>query len=216
MLRIDKYYEKANKLIENDEVEEAITTFIVGLDHGCVKCAYGVIHTVMNHCSYTMTEDEAISIFSSSYAKIKLLAQEGDTEAMVMVAEGIRYGFVDDYDEPYLFWLTRAAELGDKGAMAIIEELDLSDDPWALPGATSFVTAEARDSMDSTDMILLDDRLDLEVVDDMEDVTVIPEEHVLIDEPDWVMREQYGINDYFKDKKRQYELRKCRDDQVVD
>jgi hypothetical protein len=100
--------------------------------------------------------------------------------------------------------------------MAIIEELDLSDDPWALPGATSFVTAEARDSMDSTDMILLDDRLDLEVVDDMEDVTVIPEEHVLIDEPDWVMREQYGINDYFKDKERQYELRKCRDDQVVD
>ena len=66
------------------------------------------------------------------------------------------------------------------------------------------------------DMILLDDRLDLEVVDDMEDVTVIPEEHVLIDEPDWVMREQYGINDYFKDKERQYELRKCRDDQVVD
>lgn len=216
MLRIDKYYEKANRLIANDEVDEAITTFIAGLDHGCVKCAYGVIHTVMNHSSCAMTEDEAISIFSSSYSKIKLLAEDGDTEAMVMVAEGIRYGFVDDCDEPYLFWLTKAAELGDKGAISIIEELDLSDDPRALPGATSLVTAEARDSRDSTEMILLDDRLDLEAVDDMEDVAVIPEDHVLIDEPDWVMREQCGINDYFKDKKRRYELHKCRDDQVVD
>ena len=196
MLRIDKYYEKANKLIENDEVEEAITTFIAGLDHGCVKCAYGVIHTVMNHCSYTMTEDEAISIFSSSYSKIKLLAEEGDTEAMVMVAEGIRHGFVDDYDEPYLFWLTKAAELGDKGAIAIIEELDRLDDPWMLPEGESFVTAEACEDMDSTDMILLDDRLDLEVFSNADAAALIAQEYVLIADPDADILEQYGITDH--------------------
>ena len=196
MLRIDKYYEKANKLIENDEAEEAITTFIAGLDHGCVKCAYGVIHTVMNHCPYTMTEDEAISIFSSSYSKIKLLAEEGDTEAMVMVAEGIRHGFVDDYDEPYLFWLTKAAELGDKGAIAIIEELDRLDDPWMLPEGESFVTAEACEDMDSTDMILLDDRLDLEVFSNADAAALIAQEYVLIADPDADILEQYGITDH--------------------
>ena len=213
---MDKYYEKAQCYIQNEEVEEAITAFIAGLDRGDIKCAYGIVHAVTNFGSYTMTEYEAISLFSSFYSKIKILAEAGDTEAMVMVAEGIRYGYVDDDDEPYLFWLTKAAELGDRGAMAIIEELDLSDDPWALPCAASFVTAEACDSMDSTDMILLDDRLALEVVDDMKDVTEIPEEHVLMDDPDWVMREQYGINAYFKERERKYELYKCMDYKVVD
>jgi hypothetical protein len=97
-----------------------------------------------------------------------------------------------------------------------MQELDLSDDPWALPSATSIVTNEARESMDATDMLLLDDSIDLDIVDDCEDVFADPEEHVLVAEPDWVMREQYGINDYFKDKERDYELWECRDDQVVD
>ena len=92
----------------------------------------------------------------------------------------------------------------------------MSDDPWALPSAASVVTNEARGSMDTTDMMLLDDSIDLDIVDYGEDVYAIPEEHVLLAEPDWVMRERYGINDYFREKELDYELRKCRDDQVVD
>ena len=200
------------KQIENDEVEEAITTFIAGLDHGCVKCAFGVIHTVMNHCSYTMTDDEAISIFSSSYSDIKLLAEEGDTEAMVMVAEGIRYGFVDDDEESYLFWLTRAAELGDKGAMAVMEELGMRYDPWELPNGLSVVSDEDRGDMDLVDTLLLDDRFYLEDVERINEDEDVLEESALIDDADWVLFEQFGVNYHLQKKKRIYELLKCRDD----
>lgn len=207
---------KLKGIAQMNGIEKAITHLISGLDCGYVKCSFGIAQTVMNYGSYTMTEDEAISMYCSSYSKIRLLAEEGDTEAMVMVAEGIRYGFVEDDNEPYLFWLTKAAELGDEWAIALMQELDLSDDPWALPSATSVVTNEARESMDATDMLLLDDSIDLDIVDDGSDIYAVPEEHVLVAEPDWVMREQYGINDYFREKERDYELRKCRDDQVVD
>ena len=215
MIYIDKYYERAMDYLENDDVENAITTFISGLEHGHVKCAFGPIHTLMRCCSYTMTEDEAISIFTSSYLKIKLLAQNGDTEAMVMVAEGIRYGFVEDDDEPYFFWLVRAAELGDKRAIAILEELDVPDNPWPLPGTTPFITAEARDSMDATDLILLDDHLYSEYLENITEVELTTEEDKSTNEPDYILYEELGINAYLKEKKRQYELRKCRDDQAV-
>lgn len=210
------YYEKAQNHVKINEVEEAITAFIAGLDRGDAKCAYGLVHTVINRGSYTVTEEEAISMFSSSYPGLRLLAREGDPEAMVMVAEGIRYGFVDEEDEPYLFWLIKAAELGHEGAMAILEELDLSDDPWALPGAAVAVTADALEGMDATDRLLLDDLPEPGGVEDMPDVTAIPEEHVLLDEPDWCLREQCGIEDHLRDRKRQYELCRCRDDQTVD
>jgi hypothetical protein len=66
--------------------------------------------------------------------------------------------------------------------------------------------------MDATDMLLLDDSIELDIVDDGSDVYAVPKEHVLDAEPDWVMLEQYGINAYFRKKERDYELRKCRDD----
>ena len=216
MIYIDKYYKRAMGYLKNDDVENAITTFFSGLERGHVKCAFGPIHTLMRYRSYTMTEDEAISIFASSYLKIKLLAQNGDTEAMVIVAEGIRYGFVEDDDEPYLFWLTRAAELGDKSAMTIIEELDTPDNPWQLPTTTPFINDEALSSMDATDLILFDECLYSDNVDNITDFELTPEEDESTNEPDYVLYEELGINAYLKEKKRQYELRKCRDDQVVD
>ena len=198
--------------IENGEVEEAITTFVKGVDHGYFKCAYGIIHTVMNHRLYTMTDDEAISIFSSAYSDIKLLAQEGDTEAMVMVAEGIRLGFVEDDDESYLFWLTKAAECGDKSAIDILKELDLPYNSWDLTGGLSFVTNEALEGMDSTDKLLLDDQLNLEDVEDIEDIEGILDERVLTDDADWVIREQFDINYLLKKTALRFEQLKCEGD----
>ena len=213
---IDKYYERAQEYVENNDVEKAITTFIAGLDHGCVKCAFGVIHTLMSHRSYTMTEDEAISIFDSSYSDIKRLAEEGDTEAMVMVAEGIRYGFVEDDDEPYLFWLMKAAELGDKSAMSVMEELGMPYDPWELPGGLLFVTNEAKSMMDSTDALLLDDQFNLDDADDVNDIEGVLDDHALIDDADWVIREQYDINLRMKKRERLNELLKCTDNKAIE
>ena len=213
---MDKYYEKAIKCLENDDVESAISTFVSGLDHGYVKCAFGPIQTLMRYCSYTMTDDEAISIYSSFYSRIKLLAEGGDTEAMVMVAEGIRHGFVEDDEAPYFYWLTKAADLGDKGAMAIIEELDMPDNPWQLPRTTPFITTEARDSMDTTDLILFDELLYSDDVENITEVEPNPEENKSTNEADHALFEELGINTYLKEQKRQYELLKCRDDQVVD
>ena len=214
---MNKYYEKAQRYIDAHDVEEAITAFISGLERGDCKCAYGIVRAVMQFGSYTMTDDEAISIFASSYSEIRLLAEEGDTEAMVMVAEGIRYGFVDDDDEePYLFWLFKAAALGDKDALSIIEELDLPSGAFALPSAASVVTNEVFESMDEIDHLLLDTQTEGDSVEWIEDLMPETEDHVLLDQADWAIREDCGINDYLKTKEREYELRKCRDDVVLD
>lgn len=108
-------------------MEDAVTAFIVGVERGFVKCAFGLCKTVISYTVYTVSEEEAISIFTEVYSELKKLAQ-GDTEAMVMVAESLRLGFVDDEDEPYLFWLERAASLGNERAYAVLTELEEDDE----------------------------------------------------------------------------------------
>ena len=208
---MDKYYAKAHRYFLAKRSEEAITTFLAGLDRGHVKCAYGIIRTVMNLGSYTMSYDEAISIFDSSFSSIKLLAEEGDTEAMVIVAEGMRYGFVDCDDEPYFFWLTKAAELGDADAAAILAELDALYSPIALPPASS-----STDGTASVALTSFGGCLDLTFAEGIEAEDEPVSECVLIDEPDWLVYEELGIGDYLREQGRQYELRKCRDDLITD
>ena len=200
----DQYYKKGMDLIERNEVEQAITAFITGLDQGECKCAYGILHAVTHFCSYTMSEEEGVSIFDTAYPQIKSLAQEGDSEAMFMAADGIRLGFVEDADEPYLFWLEKAAALGDPRAIDVLQDLDDTADPWGLPDVSKYLAGE---EMDETDMLLLEQS--------MEDID-LPEEHVLLDEPDFVLREQFGINDHLKRKEMRYELMKCLDSTVLD
>jgi hypothetical protein len=189
--------------MERNEVEQAITAFMVGLDRGECKCAYGIIHTLTHDCSYTMSEEEGISIFRAAYPDIKRLAEKGDAEAMRMVAEGIRLGFVEDEDEPYLYWLTKAASLGNSCAEDLLRELDEGDDPFALPDLSECLL---EGGADETDLLLL--------AQDAQDID-LPEEHVLLAEPDFVLREQFGINDYLKRKEMRYELMKCLDSTVL-
>ena len=197
------YYTKGMEHMERNEVEEALTTLIAGLERGESKCAFGILHAVTHFCSYTVSEEEGISIFRASYPQIKSLAQGGDPEAMVMVAEGIRLGFVGEEDEPYLYWLTKAAALGDLHADAILRELEESDDPFGLPDLSAYLIGEGGDE---TDLLLL--------AQDAEDID-LPEEHVLLEEPDFVLREQFGIDEYLKRKKVRYELMKCQDGAVL-
>ena len=178
--------------LENNDVEGAITAFIAGLDRGYVKCAYGVIHTVMTQGSYMMTEDEAISIFTSNYPDLRLLAEYGDTEAMVMVAEGIRYGFVED-SEPYLYWLNMAAEKGDADAVEIMKELGADDDPFDDP-------------------IMVPNALNGDSVDELE----LPTDTAPIAEPDHEMREELGLNAMAKEKKRKVDLDVSRGTAFID
>ena len=82
----------------------------------------------MKYKSHTLTDDEALYIFESNYKDIKKLAEDGDAEAMVMVAESIKNGFAED-DEPYMYWIQRASESGDAVAISLIrEEEDDGDD----------------------------------------------------------------------------------------
>lgn len=189
--------------MERNEVEEALTTLIAGLERGESKCAFGILHAVTHFCSYTVSEEEGITIFKTYSPCIRSLAQAGDTEAMVMVAEGTRLGFVEDEDEPYLYWLTKAAALGDLHADAILRELEESDDPFALPDLSECLL---EGGADETDLLLL--------AQDAEDID-LPEEHVLLEEPDFVLREQFGIDEYLKRKKVRYELMKCQDGAVL-
>ena len=120
---MDKYYQKAVKYLKGQDVERALTTFISGVDNGCPKCAFGVLKIAIEISTRTLTEDEAISIFNSCYDEIHSLADGGDDEAMIMVAEAIRYGIVEDED-PYFMWLWRAFELGNTDAADMLSELD--------------------------------------------------------------------------------------------
>lgn len=125
---IDKYYKTATTYLQHNNVERAITAFVAGLDNGSVKCAYGVLSAVTKYKSHTLTDDEALDIFESNYKDIKKLAEDGDAEAMVMVAESIKNGFAED-DEPYMYWIQRASESGDAVAISLIrEEEDDGDD----------------------------------------------------------------------------------------
>jgi hypothetical protein len=120
---MDKYYLKALEYLEAHDVERALTAFIGGVDRGFAKCGFGILKIAVEIGTNTLTEDEALSIFLSCYDEIRLMADGGDDEAMVMVAEAIRYGVADD-DDPYFLWLWRAFELGNIAAADILAELD--------------------------------------------------------------------------------------------
>jgi hypothetical protein len=155
------------------------------------------LDAVLNNGSTTVTEDEAISIFQSAYPAIKSLAEGGDTEAILMVAEGIRYGFVDD-DEPYMYWVSRASALGDAKADKLLDEYDREESPLYLPDPAN---AAERSKMHINDESLAVVPVSERILKDCE----IPDECVLISEADYLVREELGINDYLD------EVRKKRD-----
>ena len=113
---MDKYYKQATKYLEKKDTEKALTTFIVGVDSGFHKCAYGLVKAVTTIGSFTLTEDEAISIYQKSYPKLKEMALMGDHEAMFMIGYGILQGFVEDDDEPCFYWFEKAFSLGNQDA----------------------------------------------------------------------------------------------------
>ena len=128
---MDKYCIRAKQLVACGSVEDALTTLVAGLDHGEDKCSFTLLMTLMKHTSPTFTEDEAIEIFEARYPTFRRLAEEGDAESMFIVAEAIRYGFAED-DEPYMFWLTRASELGYDEATELLCDLERCDEIDAL------------------------------------------------------------------------------------
>ena len=219
---MDKYYQRAKFCVENKDVEGALDCFVAGLERGHIKCAYGIVHAVTTYGSPTMTDEEAISIYNASYEKIKLLAEEGDTEAMVMVADGIRYGFVEDDDEPYSYWLEKAAEGGCREALVLLEadtaeEAEEEDGPWMQPVEAPTISDEVRESLDATDALLIEeDAPPSDYINDGELEALQNKEHVLIDDSDSIIHLQYGIIDHYKRKKERFELRKCRDDLDVE
>ena len=199
---IDIYYTKGMQQRENDQVEEALTTFINGVEHGSAKCAYGVVDTVVNYLTYTITDEEAIDLFREAYPKLKLMAEGGDAEAMVMVGEGIRYGFVDDDDTPFGLWLAKAAALGNAHAIKIMLEVEQSDDPTMSLYAPDLITPEMCECVDDADLLLLDEPPEFD-----EDIST-PEEHGLLEEADWFTLETYGVNARLQKRKHMLELLK--------
>ena len=207
MPAIDKLYKKGLSLIEKGKYEEAITAFISGLDRGEVKCAYGILRTVMSYGSLTVTDEEAVEMLTAVYPEVKRLARIGDAEAMVIVAQSSRYGFVDDEEEPYMLWLTGAAELGNETAISLLKALELSDAP--LLGGTTSLAVSGERGVVSADA-------DAAAADDDFCEAFRRGERVLIDEPDWLEYEAYGINDYLNEKARRADLLSGRDDTVLD
>ena len=188
---MDKYYRKAEKYIEENDVESALTVFVSGVDHGYEKCAYGLIKTVMTFGSYVFDELEAVSIFKENYQKIKEKAENGDTEAMVMIAEGERLGFIDD-DETYFYWLEKAKSLGNKDADRILLEIEEFEEPIK---------------------ILVQDEDDYEK---FREVSPFGLPDVVRAEPDATMLDDYGISDVLKEEKLRREILEASQEYVED
>ena len=136
-------------------------------------------------------------IFQSAYPGIKALAEGCDTEAMLMVADGIRYGFVDD-DEPYMYWISRASALGNAKAAEAEAELDREEHPLYLPDPAN---AAERSKMHINDESLAVVPVSERILKDCE----IPDECVLIAEADYLVREELGINDYLDEIRKKRE-----------
>jgi hypothetical protein len=136
----------------------------------------------------TVSEDEAISIFLSAYPCIKALAEGGDTEAMLMVADGIRYGFVDD-DEPYMYWISRASALGDAKAVEAEAEYDTEEFPLYLPDPANAPERYQRCMNDGSSAIV---PMSEKVAENDE----MSNECTLIADADFLVREELGINDH--------------------
>ena len=116
--------------IRHQEPEEALTAFLHGVEQDeDPKCAFALPYTVLLHGSNTLSFEEAVSIFLPFFTPLLALAKMGDAEAMVMVAEAVRYGFAEDEDTPYLYWLYLARARGNKRAGELLRELDGIADP---------------------------------------------------------------------------------------
>ncbi len=190
MHHIDKYYKRGNRYIRENRIEEGLTAFVAGIDRGCAKCAYGILYTVFELGSHTLSIDEAIGIFDDFYPTIKRLAIDGDAEAMVMVAQGIRYGFTDDEDEPYMLWLTRAASLGDTDAMFIIREIEMLEERIMLPPKP-----DTEGEPESTDMLLADGCTGILYVANGDTGATLLADHVLVSDADWLLLDELGMQD---------------------
>ena len=171
-----------------------MTAFVAGIDRGCAKCAYGILYTVFELGSHTMSMDEAIEIFDDFYPLIKQLAIDGDAEAMVMVAQGIRYGFTDDEDEPYMLWLTRAAALGDTNAMSIIREIEMLEEPIMLPPPP-----DTEAEPESTEMVLADGCTGIVYVANGDTAGTLLADHVLVSDADLLVLRELGAEDALRD-----------------
>ena len=147
----------------------------------------------MNDGSITVTEDEAISIFQSFYPNIKAIAEGGDTEAMLMVAEGIRYGFVDD-DEPYMYWISRASALGDAKAVKLSEEYDREESPLYLPSPESMPERYGQHTKDDVLAVV-------PMSEKILNIGEIPDECVFMADADFLVREELGIDDYLRERR---------------
>ena len=218
-MNIDKYYQKANQYIKNNQIEEALTTFISGVEKGCAKCAFGILQTTITYGSTTMTEEEAISIFRSCFDRIKCLAEMGDDEAMVIVAESIRDGFVEDGNEPALLWLKKAADLGNQAAQKLIAEWNAELLPLPSPegsdlqdllpvGRTRELMGRYLGSVDhqwnQTDDSEEPEERGLVAITPRSDApSEVLQDTALIADPDIDILEEYGIIDAMRKKQRE-------------
>ena len=107
-----------------------------------------------------------------------------------MVADGIRYGFVDD-DEPYMYWISRASALGDAKAAKLVEKYDREECPLYLPDPANAPERHVND--ESLAIVHVSDR----ILEDGE----IPDEYVLIADADFLVREELGIDDYLRERR---------------
>ena len=147
---------------------------------------------ILNNGSTTVTEDEAILIFQSAYPGIKALAEGDDTEAMLMVADGIRYGFVDD-DEPYMYWVNRASALGDAKADKLLDEYDREESTLYLPSPETMPERYAQDTKDDVSAVV-------PVSEKILNIGEIPDECALIADADFLLRDELGIDDYLRER----------------
>ena len=132
-------------------------------------------------------------IFQSAYRGIKALAEGCDTEAMLMVADGIRYGFLDD-DEPYMYWISRASALGNAKAAEAEADYDREENPlYLLDPANAAERSELHLNDESLAVVPVCER----ILKDCE----IPNECVLIAEADFLVREELGIDDYLRERR---------------
>ena len=106
---------------------------------------------------------------------------------MLMVADGIRYGFVDD-DEPYMYWISRASALGNAMAAEAEADYDREENPLYLP--------DPANAAERSELHLNDESLAIVPVSE------IPDECVLIAGADFLVREELGINDYLDEARK--------------
>jgi hypothetical protein len=107
---------------------------------------------------------------------------------MLMVAEGIRYGFVDD-GEPYMYWINRASTLGNAKAAEVEAEYDREENPLYLPDPVNAPERYERNINDEAHSVV---PVSERILNDVE----IPDGCALIADADFLVREELGINDY--------------------